>query len=195
MRNTGGRPRSASVDDAVLDATIRLLGEHGYAGLRINDIATESKTAKTTIYRRWPSLVHLVVAAMEHALGSREIPSTGNMEADLDSLVEVGLSALIGNGSALLAVALDIHRQSDAALHSAYRQHIIDPLRERAISLLSEAMQRGELTPTEHPENLVDAVIGGLIYRAVVLAEPVSVEQAKDFWRDVLSPRRPHSCA
>lgn len=193
MARPGGRPRDASLDDAVLGATIKILGERGYAALRINDVAAEAGTAKTTIYRRWPTRVHLVVAAMEHALGRRDVPSTGDFEEGVDALVEAGIGAFTGGGSALLAVALDIHRQNDDALRVAYRERIIDPIRERATSLLSDAMRRGEIAPHEHPESLVDAVIGGLVYRAAVLAEPVSLDDAKVYWRDVLrteGPRR-----
>ena len=49
MKDAPGRPRDAAIDPVVLDTTIRLLGERGYAGLRINDIAEASGAAKTTI--------------------------------------------------------------------------------------------------------------------------------------------------
>lgn len=195
MTGAGGRPRERRVDDAVLDATIGLLHARGYAGLRIDDIATEAKTAKTTIYRRWPSLVHLVVAAMERALGDRGLSSTGHLAADLDRLVDAGLGPFGAGGSPVLAVALDIDRQRDDGLRSIYRRRIIDPVREHAVALVTAAIHRGELGPDVHPRTVVDAVIGGLIYRAAVLAEPVSVEEAKEFWRDVLGMRPPRARA
>lgn len=185
MKNSGGRPRSAAIDEAVLASTIRLLNEHGYADLRINDIARESKTAKTTIYRRWPTMIHLVVDAMEHALGQRAFAPTGAIEEDLDRLTEAALKNLTGEGASLMAIALDIHRQNDGDLRTAYRQRVIDPVREQAIALVRGAQQRGELDDKLQPETLVDAVIGSVIYRAAILGEPLSITQTKQLWRDI----------
>lgn len=193
MGRAGGRPRDASVDDVVLTTTISLLTERGYAGLRINDIAGRSRTAKTTIYRRWPTLTHLVVAAMKHALGERRFEVSGETEADLDGLVENGLGFLVDGRSALLAVALDIHRQDDAELRAAYRRSLIDPLREQAVAIVETAIERGELDERTQAGVVVDAVIGGLVYRSAILAEPLSLEQVKAFWRSVLDPARHRS--
>ena len=99
MAGETGRPRNAAVNDAVLGATVALLGERGYQGLRINDVAERSGVAKTTVYRRWPTLTHLVVAAMEHALGQRDIEPTGNLGTDLDRMIRAGYGALVGGGT------------------------------------------------------------------------------------------------
>ena len=187
MKNPGGRPRNVAASQAVLTSTISLLSERGYAGLRVNDIAEASGVAKTTIYRRWPTMTHLVVEAMEHALGERSFEPTGNTEQDLDRLAEVALTGLIGEGESLLAVAPDIHRQSDPDLRTAYRRRIIDPIREQAILLVAKAQQQGELDKNRQPEALVDAVIGGLIYRVAILGEPMTIDQAKQFWREMIS--------
>ncbi|MFT3945285.1 MAG: TetR/AcrR family transcriptional regulator [Ancrocorticia sp.] len=185
MKNLGGRPRNAEASQSVLTSTIRLLSEHGYAGLRINDIAEASGVAKTTIYRRWPTMTYLVVDAMEHALGQRSFEPTGNIEQDLDHLTEVALTGLIGEGKSLLAVALDIHHQSDPDLRTTYRRRIIDPIREQAILLVMKAQQQGEIDIERQPEALVDAAIGGIIYRIAILGEPMTIDQAKQFWRAV----------
>ncbi len=185
MKNPGGRPRNAEASQAVLTTTISLLSERGYARLRVNDIAEASGVAKTTIYRRWPTMTHLVVDAMEHTLGQRSFEPTGNTEKDLDHLTEVALSGLIGEGESLLAAALDIHRQNDSDLRAAYRKRIIDPIREQAILVVKKAQHKGELDKEHRPEALVNAVIGGIVYRIAILGEPVTIDQAKQFWRAI----------
>lgn len=52
------------VVDRVIRATGELLGEVGYAALRIEDVAVRSGVNKTTIYRRWPTRAELVAATM-----------------------------------------------------------------------------------------------------------------------------------
>ncbi len=141
------------------------------------------RDAKTTIYRRWPTTTHLVVDAMEHTPGQRSFEPTGNTEQDLDHLTEVALTSLMSEG--LFAVALDIQHQSDPDLRTAYSQRIIDPIREQAILLVTKAQQQGELDKNRQPEALVDAAIGGIIYRIAILGEPMTINQAKQFWHDV----------
>lgn len=68
----------------------------------------------------------------------------------------------------------------------AYRRRIIDPIRSRGIPLLEGAMRREEIRDSIDPEVVVDAVIGGLIYRAATLAEPLGVEEACAFSRRVV---------
>ena len=176
MAGETGRPRNAAVNDAVLGATVALLGERGYQGLRINDVAERSGVAKTTVYRRWPTLTHLVVAAMEHALGQRDIEPTGNLGTDLDRMIRTGYG--------------DLHGHADAQLRAAYRRRIIDPIRSRGITLLEDAMRRGEIRDSIDPEVVADAVIGGLVYRAAILAEPLGVEEACAFARRVVGLAR-----
>ena len=181
-----GRPRDAAIDEAVLSTTVRLLAERGYAGLRVDDVAATARVAKTTVYRRWPSLAHLAVAAMERALGDRTVTPTGDLLADADRLVEVALTPLAEAGRTLLAAALAIHEHQDAELRTRYRTRIIDPVRDQAVALIRGGVERGQLAPGTDPEALADAVIGGLVYRLVVLGEPVGQEEARSFVRTIL---------
>lgn len=171
---TSGRPRDLTVDARVLDATAQLLAESGYAGLRIDDIAALSGVAKTTVYRRWPSLVHVTVDAMAHLLGDRRIPArTGDVEADLRAAGRIWLGALSRAGTALPALALDIHRQDDAELRALYREHLIDPVRGTLIAIIADAQDDGSLRRDADPAAAADALIGAAMYRLTVLHESV----------------------
>ena len=68
----------------------------------------------------------------------------------------------------------------------AYCRRIIDPIRSRGITLLEDAMRRGEIRDSTDPEVVADAVIGGLVYRAAILVEPLGVEEACAFARKVV---------
>lgn len=177
-----GRPRDASIDRAVLDATIALLGAHGYTGLRIEEVARTAGTAKTTIYRRWPTRTHLVVAAIERALGERlPPPATGDLRGDLDRLIEAAFAPLSGGNAGLVSITMDIHRQDDDGLRATYRSRIIDPVRQRAIALAARAQREGIVRSDLAPQVLADAAIGGLVYRTAILGEPMTTAQAKEF--------------
>ena len=59
-----GRPRSAKADQAILNATLRMLGTQGVAGTTIEGVAADAGVGKTTIYRRWPTKTALILAAI-----------------------------------------------------------------------------------------------------------------------------------
>ena len=58
-----GRPRDPRIERAALAATRELLVEVGYPRLTVAAVAGRAGTTKPALYRRWPSLPHLVYEA------------------------------------------------------------------------------------------------------------------------------------
>lgn len=52
-RRDAGRPRGRPVVDAVLDAVVAELAEHGPDGLSVERVARRAEVNRTTVYRRW----------------------------------------------------------------------------------------------------------------------------------------------
>jgi AcrR family transcriptional regulator len=70
----------------VLDAAVAELAHSGYAGFRMEAVASNAAVNKTTIYRRWPSRAALVTALVERLrtpLRESPLPDTGRLESDL----------------------------------------------------------------------------------------------------------------
>src|SRR5437763_1966550 len=74
MRRPAGSPRrtlgilggrSELVVRRVLDAALVELARSGYAGFRMDAVASSAAVNKTTIYRRWPSREALVAAVAD----------------------------------------------------------------------------------------------------------------------------------
>lgn len=59
-------------------------------------------------------------------------------------------------------------------------------MRDRALALTARAASEGLLGVRTRPEALVDAAVGGLIYRAAILGKEVSAEQACGYVRELL---------
>jgi TetR/AcrR family transcriptional regulator, cholesterol catabolism regulator len=55
--------------DAILDAVVNLLEEHGYDGWQLRDVAARAKASFATIYKYFPSREILIVAAIEKWMG------------------------------------------------------------------------------------------------------------------------------
>ncbi|GAB2485855.1 TetR/AcrR family transcriptional regulator [Jatrophihabitans fulvus] len=58
-------PRVTANREAVQGAALQLLATHGIAGLTVDRLAEVSGVSRSTIYRRWPDLSVLVVAAFD----------------------------------------------------------------------------------------------------------------------------------
>lgn len=73
MPATGGEPvvrrrrRGMELQDAIHQAVLGELQEHGYAALSMDGVASRAQTGKATLYRRWPSKLELVVDAFKHS--------------------------------------------------------------------------------------------------------------------------------
>jgi len=59
-----GRSQDKSRDDAIIGATLELLGEKGYHGLTMTDVAARAGVSKATLYRRWTTKADVVADAV-----------------------------------------------------------------------------------------------------------------------------------
>ena len=160
-----------------MQAVLALLTQKGYSGLRIDDVARLSGVAKTTIYRRWSSLAHLVVDTMAQSIGDRSFTPTHDPVADLRRICVMLTESVSAGANSWLAAALDIHRQPDEELRARYRERIIDPPRRLLTDTLTRVRDAGLLNVTTAPEDLADLLIGGAIYRLAILHTPLGTAQ------------------
>lgn len=154
---------------------------YGYTGLRINEIAHRSGIAKTTIYRRWPSLAHLAVAAIQQELGERTVDLSGDFDKDLDTFISAYADLINSPNATLVAISLDIHRQNNPELSKLYRETIIQPVRSQAVELAKLA----DIKPASFTD-LTDSIIGGLIYRSAILGEQMDNNEIKEYILNLL---------
>lgn len=83
-RTSIGSRRSPEAEAAVLSAAIELIGEKGYAGFSIDEVARRAGAGKTTIYRWYPTKADLFVAIYTiERTASVTVPDTGSLLEDL----------------------------------------------------------------------------------------------------------------
>ena len=97
QRSTGTRPtqgpnrrrRGAALEDALLEAAWEELLAVGYRDLTMDGIARRAGTSKPVIYRRWPSRVEVLIAALLRRSSSiaDRIPDTGSLRGDTLSVL------------------------------------------------------------------------------------------------------------
>jgi AcrR family transcriptional regulator len=184
-----GRPRSLGYDEAILDATLRLLGELGYARMSMDAIAAEAGVSKPTIYARYRGKADLATAALRHLRETGAPAPTGDLRADLvaqlrqlrENVERLSLSSLVGT-----CLTEQTHNPE---LLELFRERTVIPRVEIARDLLDAARDRGEIHPSadieaaavllmgalqsqrlyrgDYPEGweerIVDAVLGGML--------------------------------
>ncbi|WP_240796654.1 TetR/AcrR family transcriptional regulator [Streptomyces sp. RFCAC02] len=122
-----GRPFDPAVGEAALRATLELLEEKGYTGLRVADVAREAGVGLGALYRRWPDKRSLVLAALRGAARDRDIPVTDDPMADLVTGLKTLASRLGERATPLLSIILT---GTDPQLADAVREAKFAPLRD-----------------------------------------------------------------
>jgi AcrR family transcriptional regulator len=100
----GGRPRDPRLGQAIVDATVALLEERGYAELTLTAIAERAGTTTPAIYRRWASKGELVQHAVFRTSGDDVVADTDDLAADLTTMVRWSVEKLC-RPAALAAIA------------------------------------------------------------------------------------------
>ncbi|MET9827929.1 TetR/AcrR family transcriptional regulator [Streptomyces sp. NPDC006385] len=167
-----GRPRDASRDRALLDATLAVLAESGYGGLTTAAVAARAGVSTATLYRRWSSKEELVIAAASaHAPELATSPDTGTLEGDLRALLRDKAAALTGESGRLMR-ALIGEAAHNTALAEALTTAFLTPVRRRVGEITRRAAGRGEIAPVEDADLLGDLVIGPMVNRFLLTPSP-----------------------
>ncbi|MGV1759110.1 TetR/AcrR family transcriptional regulator [Rhizobium sp. A22-96] len=84
-RTSIGSRRSPETEAAVLAAAKELIGEKGYAGFSVDEVARRAGAGKTTIYRWYPTKADLFIAIYTTERTTFvQVPDTGNLIDDLE---------------------------------------------------------------------------------------------------------------
>ena len=160
-----GRPRSASVHRAILDAAVALFVEAGFEGMSVEAVAARAGTGKAAIYRRWPSKEDLVVDAISQAFAAAPTTDSGSVREDLVRLGRElhGLMGSSATGGVFPRMATEVARRS--RLGRLYGQRVIGPRRAAFAEALRRGMERGELPADTDVELAIDLLVGGLLLR------------------------------
>ena len=155
-----GRPRNPRIDDAVLRATVELIGETAYAELTVGAIAARAGTSKPAIYRRWPSKAALVHEAVFPLDASTELPDTGTLFGDLREMLRRTLAVLSAPAARAALPGLVGEMAADPALHTALLERFGDILVHGLGEYLDAAVARGEVRAEVTATDLAESIAG-----------------------------------
>jgi AcrR family transcriptional regulator len=155
-----GRPRDPRIDDAVLRATVELIGETGYADLAVDAIARRAGTSKPAIYRRWPGKAHVVHEAVFPIGDGTALPDTGSLAGDVREMVRRTVAVLTTPAARAALPGLVGEMAADPTLHAALLERFGGILSRGLAERLNDAVARGEVRPEVTAADLVEAIVG-----------------------------------
>jgi len=168
-----GRPRSPAAERAILDATLELLASEGFDRLTVEGVAASAGVGKATIYRRWPSKLALVLAAVGE-LSAHPLPelTTGCTRDDLVNLLRHIIEALTGTiaGRILPGLVAESARSPEllGVLHDFWLSR-----RGLMLEVLRQVSAQGDLPQDVDHELIADLLYGPVHYRFLISAAPV----------------------
>jgi AcrR family transcriptional regulator len=187
-----GRPRRPGVEQAVFEATLRLLDTRDYGDISIETLAERAGVSRTTIYRRWPSKAAVVAAAVSSLYLDRvEVPDTGSLSQDLVTLL-TETYRVMADGDGRVLEKLVRQAGQNPELTELVRS-ILYARRRIYATILNRAIARGEMPPEADQELLLDLLLGPLWFRLLVSGAPITPAAARSVVELVLTGALPRS--
>jgi AcrR family transcriptional regulator len=170
-----GRKRDRTRDSAILEATLDVLAEVGYASMTMDLVAARAKAGKATVYRRWPSKADLVLDAVAQLKRNQvdldRLPDTGTLRGDLLALfkpesieeAERKLKVMAGLVSML---------SSHTGLAEAGNEALVESWATAHRRLMRRAVDRGEIPASADIDTIAQVIPSMAAYRALVQRKP-----------------------
>jgi len=172
---------------AVLAAARRLLFAEGRDAVNPVRVAAASGVGRATIYRNWPDPARLLVDAVTSAPPAPAPEPTGDLEADLTTLLDSLRTGLIDTPLAPIFATLIERAEYDTHLEGVQR-HFADVGSRALRTLLEDAVARGDLTGDIDP--MIEALVGPLFYRRFISRQPIPVGYSTSLVRGLISTCR-----
>jgi AcrR family transcriptional regulator len=161
-----GRPRSQEVDRAILTSAAELLASKGLAAMSIEEVAARAGVGKATIYRRWSSKGLLALDAFVASFRAQQpLPDTGTLRGDLIAALGAWVRAVTTTPMGPMLTGLIAEAQHDPELRAAWRDRVLEPLRNQHRIMLDRAIARGEIPASVDREVVLDLFFGAAQHR------------------------------
>ncbi|WP_433757683.1 TetR/AcrR family transcriptional regulator [Nocardia sp. CA-135398] len=169
-RRTGGR--SARVREAVVEAAVGVLLEHGPNNFSVGEVAARAGVHETSIYRRWRTRENLIVDAMLATSGEDiPVPDTGSVRGDLLALTRSVAAFLSQPAGAIFTRAAAVHVDDDSV--ATARRRFWESRLSLASVVIERGIQRGELPPTTDARLALETLIAPFHMRVLLTHEPI----------------------
>ena len=152
----------------MLDAAAELLVEVGYADLTVAAIADRAGTSRPAVYRRWPTLAHLVHEATFGDSTTSEPARTGVLDTDIRALVRTTADLLTSPLARLAVPGLIAEASADPTLHARLLERFSSQGWSGIDAYLRTATEADEVRADVDAVTVIELVIGAALVALLV---------------------------
>jgi TetR/AcrR family transcriptional regulator, regulator of autoinduction and epiphytic fitness len=172
-------PRVERSRRVILEAVLDELGTVGYGALTIEAVAARAGVGKSTIYRHWPGKLELVEDAFRTLKAPVVVPAQGSLRDRVVAVIEQVACLVAESTYSTCMPALIDAAERDPKVRD-FHSRFSSERRAVLVGMLRDAVRTGELPATADPELLADALVGPILLRRLMLAQPVGPEIARE---------------
>lgn len=165
-------PRVERSRRVILEAVLDELGAVGYGALTIEAVAARAGVGKSTIYRHWQGKLELVEDAFRTLKAPVEVPEGGTLRDKVVGVLEQVACLVEESTYSACMPALIEAAERDPQVRDFHCRFSAER-RAVLVGLLRDAVESGELPSDTDPEILADALVGPILLRRLMLAQPV----------------------
>ncbi|MFO0682213.1 MAG: TetR/AcrR family transcriptional regulator [Sandaracinus sp.] len=162
-RRPRGRPRSASVDEALAKAALEEFRANGFHRMSMDAIAERAGVSKVSLYRRWGSKLEVVGEVMRRMSDTAPPADHGDFVSDVRALLRASMGTPEARSAARMLMRTVGELADDPALLEVYRTHLFAPRMAQMRALVERAKARSELREGLSVE-VASALIAGPIF-------------------------------
>jgi AcrR family transcriptional regulator len=169
-----GRPRSAELNQAILQSALEVMIERGYHGTTLSEIARRARVGTPAIYRRWPTKAAMALDLFIREQGEEPIPDSGSIRDDLVEFMRFRLRTWRTPLFHQVVLPLLLESLAQPAVEDTLRSRFLlyrKPLESRIL----RAIRAGELRADLAPDRLLDLLMG-TIAMPLLFSQPLPVE-------------------
>ncbi|MFZ3473460.1 TetR/AcrR family transcriptional regulator [Streptomyces sp. 4.24] len=183
-----GRPRNRQADTAILQATVTLLGESGFQGLTMEQVARRAGVGRATVYRRWKTKEEMIINALDTLMADFDVATTGDLHDDLFAMTCWLRTGLLTAPEGRLLPHLAAQAVSDPNFPSSHMESWVCPWRDAVEAVLVRGRDEGRVRRDMNITGIVD-MLGGVVILRLFLGHgrPLEDDQIRDMIDGVLN--------
>ncbi|WP_371795108.1 TetR/AcrR family transcriptional regulator [Streptomyces sp. NBC_01718] len=162
-----GRPLDDGTTTAILDATLELWGEVGYAAVTVDAVATRSGVSKPTVYRRWSAKRELLIAAIERFVVPADVPDLGTFRDEVTEFLRNRAEMYRQPRVRRMMAGVVAACTEDAEFHGEVQQ-FLDRFPAAMRLIIQRGIARGEVRPDTDVDMLTAMINGSFYYRTII---------------------------
>lgn len=185
-----GRRRGEVLREAVFEAALAEIAEHGVRGASMDRIAKRAGTGKAALYRRWPNVralaLDVFVSTLEQSLPDAET-DTGSLRTDMLASLTTMATELKGNLGIVLRELIS-EAAHDPDLGAEFQNRLGLRKESEVVAMIQRAMARGEIPVRPIDPYVLQVPAAMVVHQLVLTGQPPSADELEHIIDAIVLP-------